>query len=91
MIRRRRPLLRAAMIGGVGSATYQAGRRGAEQRPHEYQEDARLADPPQQAAPPPAMPAADRLETLTRLEALLDSGALTQEEFDAEKRRVLAT
>jgi hypothetical protein len=33
---------------------------------------------------------ADRLEALERLQALLASGALTQEEFDAEKQRLLS-
>ena len=63
MIRRRRPLLRAAMLG---TATYRAGRRGAEQVQHE-----------------------SGLATLTGFKELLDSGVLTQQEFDAEKERIL--
>ena len=70
MLRPRRPLLRAAMIGGVGYAGYQAGKHV----------DARQAEPPSDA---------DRYETLSKLKELLDSGVLTQEEFDNEKRQVL--
>jgi hypothetical protein len=54
--------------------------------------------PPQYAPPPPAPapapPAAaasavDPITALTQLKALLDSGVLTQAEFDAQKQRVL--
>jgi hypothetical protein len=87
--------MRAAMIGGLGYASYQAGKRGAEQREHEYDQDAELAALRQQAArvPPPAtpqpQPGTANIETLAVLKGLLDSGALTQEEFDAQKRRIL--
>ena len=50
----------------------------------------------QAAAPPPAAaPAApgtdDKLGQLKELGALRDSGVLTQEEFDAQKAKILAT
>jgi hypothetical protein len=45
------------------------------------------------AASAPAPPAADdeahRLQALLKLKELLDAGALTQDEFDAEKQRIL--
>jgi hypothetical protein len=46
---------------------------------------------PQQAAPAaaPAMTAEERLEQLERLGGLLSQGVLTQEEFAAEKARIL--
>ena len=52
---RRRPLLRAAMVGGVA---YHAGKRVQEGRDDDYERDARLAEleqqqAMQQAAPPP--------------------------------------
>ena len=95
MIRRRRPLLRAAMVGGAG---YVAGRRLAEQEQREaYQDDqlaelhARAAAPP--AVVPPAAPSApsatDRVEALTRLKELRDAGVLSESEFAAEKARIL--
>ena len=83
MLMRRRPLLRAAMVGSVGYAGYRAGRAATEAAP---------APTPQPApTPPPAAATAgtDRVEALTRLKGLLDAGVLSQEEFDAEKRRIL--
>jgi hypothetical protein len=47
-----------------------------------------------EAAPPPpaeAAPAEDRYGDLMKLKQLLDSGVLTQAEFDAEKQRVLGS
>jgi hypothetical protein len=95
---RRRPLLRAAMVGG---SAYAAGKHVQRNQQHEYEQDAQLADmqsqpaPPPQVAqyqPPPApapMSANDRVSALTNLKGLLDSGVLTQAEFDAEKQKVL--
>jgi hypothetical protein len=45
--------------------------------------------PEPQYAPAPA-PAPDRIEQLTQLAALKDSGALTEAEFEAEKAKLLA-
>jgi hypothetical protein len=46
------------------------------------------ADVPSATAPPAA--GADRLSRLERLKRLLDSGALTQQEYEAEKAKILA-
>jgi len=105
MIGRRRPLARAAMVGGAG---YMAGKRMAATSQREQEQEARLQEleaqqtqqqyapppppPPPAAAPPPA-PAAggtDLVGKLTELKGLLDAGALTQEEFDAAKQQLLA-
>jgi hypothetical protein len=91
---RRRPLLRAAMVGGTA---YAAGKHAQRGQQHEADQDAQLAQA-QQAPPPPAAPAmapappsaADRVSALTDLKGLLDSGVLTQQEFDAEKSKILA-
>ncbi len=40
LIGRRRPLMRAAMVGGAG---YAAGKRRARTEQHEYEQDAQLA------------------------------------------------
>jgi len=42
----------------------------------------------EEPAPAPA-PAADPIEQLTQLAALKDSGALTEEEFEAQKAKLL--
>jgi hypothetical protein len=95
LIGRRRPLMRAAMVGGAG---YAAGKRRARTEQHEYDQDAQLAGtqqapppaaPPPAAAAPAATSAADRLEALKNLKELLDSGVLTQAEFDAQKQQLL--
>lgn len=39
--------------------------------------------------PPPAEDEAHRLQALAKLKELLDAGALTPEEFEAEKQRIL--
>ncbi len=96
---RRRPLLRAAMVGGAGYAVGKRAQRGAE---HEAEQDAQLAgmqqpaavqQPPAQAPPaqpaPAAMSESERIDALTKLKDLLDSGVLTQEQFDAEKAKLL--
>lgn len=97
LIGRRRPLLRAAMVGGAG---YMAGKRRAGTEQHEYDQDAQLAgmQQPAPAAPPPAaapapaaMSEADRIQALKNLKDLLDTGVLTQAEFDAQKQKLLNT
>jgi membrane protease subunit (stomatin/prohibitin family) len=89
VMRRRRPLMRAAVVGGLG---YAAGRRQAGQEAAPPQ-DEQMAQPQyQQAAGPVSTPAGgeDTVTQLTKLKGLLDAGVLTQEEFDAEKRKILA-
>ncbi|ADB49188.1 SHOCT domain-containing protein [Conexibacter woesei] len=98
---RRRPLMRAAMMGGAG---YMAGKHAQRSNYREAEQEERLADLEQQqaapppapaqpaAAPAPAAPAAaggDLVSRLGELKSLLDAGALTQAEFDAAKAKVL--
>lgn len=103
-MRRRRPLMRAAVIGG---GAYAVGRRNAnrnaEQAQAEAEQNAQINDlqqqqaaapppPPQQAyAPPPPEPAAgpSLLDQLNQLDALHQSGALTDNEFTAAKAKLL--
>jgi Short C-terminal domain len=59
-------------------------RRWAEQEPQEQYEEA----PPQEAAPPPQ---ADPVAQLKELAELRDSGVLTEEEFAAQKARILGS
>jgi membrane protease subunit (stomatin/prohibitin family) len=97
--RRRRPLMRAAMVGGAAYATGKHVQRGQQ---HEAEQDQALEDtqpqqedyPPPAAVEPPAASAApqsptDRVAALTQLKELLDGGVLTQEEFDSEKQKIL--
>jgi Short C-terminal domain len=70
---RRRPLTRAAMVGGAG---YAIGKR------HQ-------ADGPVDGAPvEDAASEANRIDALTKLKSLLDDGVLTQEQYDSERARL---
>jgi hypothetical protein len=99
MMRRRRPLVRAAVVGGTA---YYAGKKVSQNRQAEADQEARIAEleaqqaEQQYAAPAPA-PAAEApaaggglADEIAKLKSLLDSGALTQDEFDAAKQRIIA-
>lgn len=98
---RRRPLLRAAAVGG---GAYMAGKHVANSQAHEAYQDEQLAQaqqpqayappPPPAYAPPPPPAAAGGLapgviDQLKELGQLHDSGVLTDEEFAAQKQRLL--
>jgi Short C-terminal domain len=92
---RRRPLLRAAAVGGTFAAGRAMGRR-AQQRDDYYEPD-QYAQPDQAAAQPPAQPAGQAsggsppmLDQLAKLTTLHDQGALTDEEFTTAKAKILA-
>jgi hypothetical protein len=94
MMRRRRPLMRGAMVGGVG---YMAGKAGANRAAQESSQEQRLAELESQQAPPSAAPPAAAqgaggsvVEQLKQLGELRDSGVLTPEEFEREKQKILA-
>jgi putative oligomerization/nucleic acid binding protein len=84
---RRRRVARAAVVGGVAYTAGKAGARSsapAEQPGAEQQ----AAEP----APQEAVPSANEsMDELVKLKSLLDSGALTQAEFDAQKQKILQT
>ena len=87
MLRRRRPV---ATVAAVGVVAHHAGKAGA----NAAAADAAQTEQPaaEQAAPVAAAPAAeDSMEELTKLKGLLDSGVLTQAEFDAQKQKILQT
>ncbi|HUK69463.1 MAG TPA: SHOCT domain-containing protein [Streptosporangiaceae bacterium] len=102
---RRRPLMRAAVIGG---GAYVAGKhvanKSAQQAEYQDEQDQRISDLEQQqqrqAAPPaaPAAPAAapaagepSMLDQLNQLVALHGQGVLSDEEFTAAKANLLGT
>lgn len=98
MMMRRSPLLRMAAIGGVAYMGSKAGANKANAQAQQAQAQQPAAEtpppPPPAAAPPPTdgatAGATDRVSQLKELAELHDSGALTQEEFDKEKARILA-
>jgi Short C-terminal domain len=105
MIRRRRPLLRAAAVGG---GAYMAGksraRNQAEREAYDADQDARISDLEAQQAqqaqgnpqqPPPQQPppqggGSSMLDQLNELTAMHNSGTLTDEEFTAAKAKLLS-
>jgi Short C-terminal domain len=93
MMRRRRPLRRAAVVGGVAVAAHHAGARSAQAQADEqaqYQEPA-PAPPQAPAAAAPAAGSGDLIGQLESLKKLLDEGVLTQAEFDTQKQKLLAS
>jgi hypothetical protein len=87
-MRRRRPLMRAAMVGGAG---YYAGKKTQERRDEDAGRDARLGEvEAQQSAAPPAGGLSDEMiEQLSKLGQLHDQGVLTDAEFDGQKQKLL--
>ncbi len=104
---RRRPLLRAAAVGGTAYAVGRSsGRRKEETAQAEADQNQRIADleqqqyqqPPQQQyqQPPPPPPQAapagpSMLDQLNQLTELHTQGALTDEEFAAAKAKLLGS
>jgi hypothetical protein len=71
---RRRPLTRAAMVGGAG---YEIGKR--------EEAGGSAPEPVDDAASE-----ANRIDALSKLKSLLDDGVLTQEQYDSEHARLTA-
>jgi membrane protease subunit (stomatin/prohibitin family) len=81
------------MVGGVAAVAHHAGKQSGElDQMQAGQAQEQYAQQPQQAAPAaaPAAPAEDNIAKLNELKGLLDSGVLTQQEFDAQKQKILA-
>jgi len=89
-----RGVARTAVVAGTATAVSnrvsrrQANRwAGQEQQQYEQQQYEQ-----QQAAPPPQAPAAvDPIEQLKKLAELKDQGILTEEEFTAQKAKILGS
>jgi hypothetical protein len=91
MFVRRRPLMRAAVIGG---GAYMVGKnRGEQTQPDNAQADSQPSAPP--VAPPAAAPdgsdGSSMTDQLNRLSTLHHQGALDDSEFAAAKAKLLST
>jgi hypothetical protein len=89
-------MARTAAVVGTATATRNAvNRRQADKNAQAYaQAEASVAPPPQQYAPPPPPPAApvaqeDPITQIERLGALKAQGLITEEEFNAQKAKIL--
>jgi multidrug resistance efflux pump len=99
-MRRRRPLMRAAMVGG---GAYVAGKHVANKQAEQADQEQRIADleaqqaaqqAPVAAAPaaPAAAPAGDDVASkLMELKGLMDQGVLSPEEFQQAKAKLLGS
>ena len=85
-MRRRRPLLRAAMVGGVA---YHAGKRRQETIEQDELNEARLQELEAQQTGTPSAPAGVPVEQLKQIAELRAQGVLSEEEFEQQKRRLL--
>jgi len=91
-MRRRRPLLGAAMIGGTAYAAGRAGQRSAMREDDEQARIANLeAQQQQQQQSAPAAPSSSLVDQLNQLSQLHDSGALSDADFEAAKQKLLAS
>jgi hypothetical protein len=90
-------MARTAAVVGTATATRNAvNRRQADKNAQAYTQavnnaSAQVAPPPQQAAPPPPAPVAqeDPITQIERLGALKAQGLITEEEFNAQKAKIL--
>jgi Short C-terminal domain len=95
-----RGMARTAAVVGTATATRNAvNRRQADKNAQAYAQAestaaAQVAPPPQQYAPPPPAPTApaaqeDAITQIERLGALKAQGLITEEEFNAQKAKIL--
>jgi hypothetical protein len=88
-----RGVVRTAAVAGTATAvSNRVSRRQSQRWAAQEAPPQQYAAPPQQYAAPPPQPAAggeDRVEQLKDLAALKAQGVLTEEEFAAEKARIL--
>ena len=85
-----RGVARTAVVAGTATAvsnrvSRRQANRWSQQGAYDEPEPTYAAPPP----PPPPPPAADPIEQLQKLAALRDQGILTEEEFSAEKAKIL--
>lgn len=90
---RRRPLLRAAAVGG---GAYVAGKHVARGQAREEEQEMRISElereqaaPAAQAAPTSGGMSPEVISQLQQLGELRDKGVLTEEEFAQQKQRLL--
>jgi hypothetical protein len=92
-----RGMARTAVVAGTATAvSNRVSRRQADRwGRQEYEQQAQYASPGYQEPPPPPPPpapaAADPIEQLKELAALKQQGILTDEEFAAQKAKILGS
>jgi hypothetical protein len=89
MMRRRRPIMRGAMVGGAGYVAGKAGARRAAQQSAPQQQPPAGAQAAAAGGSSASSGSSGMLEQLKQLGELRDSGVLTPEEFEREKQKLL--
>jgi Short C-terminal domain len=84
-----RGMARTAVVAGTATAVSNRVSRRQARRWGYTDQSAGYAEP--EPAPPPAAPAPDPIAQLKELAALKDQGILTEEEFAAQKAKILGT
>lgn len=84
-----RGMARTAVVAGTATAVSNRVSRRQAERWAAQEPQPQYAEQPQAAAAPPAAP--DPIERLKELGDLRDKGVLTEEEFEAQKAKVLAS
>ena len=90
-----RGVARTAVVAGTATAvsnrvSRRQGARWSAQEQQQYEAQQQYAPPPAPAAPA-APPPVDRITALQELAELKTQGVLTEDEFAAEKARILAS
>lgn len=87
-----RGVARTAAIAGTATAvSNRVSRRQAQRWGQQEQESYAQEPEPTYAAPAPAAPAPDPIQQLKELAALKEQGILTDEEFAAQKAKILGS
>jgi hypothetical protein len=79
---------RTAVVAGTATAV---SNRVSRRQATRWSQQGGYAEPEPQYEPEPAPPAVDPIEQLKKLAALKDQGILTEEEFAAQKAKILGT
>jgi len=85
-------LLRGAALAGGGAALYHAGKKHQARQEQEAPQDEQAQEDSQQQAAPAAPSSGLSEEAMTQLKELgklHDQGVLTDQEFEAQKARIL--
>ena len=89
-----RGVARTAVVAGTATAvsnrvSRRQANRWSQQNEPQYEQQPQYYEPPPQYAQPAPAPAPDPIEQLKELAALRDQGILTEEEFAAQKAKIL--
>lgn len=89
-----RGMARTAVVAGTATAvsnrvSRRQARRWGYDQPQYAEPEPQYAEPQYAAPPPPAEPEADPIAQLKQLAELKDQGILTEEEFAAQKAKIL--